>query len=54
MGLSRIPMARNRRVTAAPSILIGAIPTAVHSTTRIDQPMVREGWLARGQGNAWS
>jgi biotin/methionine sulfoxide reductase len=34
-----------------PSTLIGAIPTAVHSTTRIDQPMVREGWLARGQGN---
>jgi|SRR5271157_5523830 len=34
-----------------PSMFIGAIPTAVHSTTRIDQPMVREGWLARGQGN---
>ena len=34
-----------------PSTLIGAIPTAVHSTTRIDQPMVREGWLARGHGN---
>jgi biotin/methionine sulfoxide reductase len=30
---------------------LGAIPTAVYSTTRIDQPMVREGWLARGQGN---
>ena len=29
-----------------PSPLIEAMPTAVHSPTRIAQPMVREGWLA--------
>ena len=33
-----------------PSPLIEAVPTAVHSPTRIAQPMVREGWLARGPG----
>jgi biotin/methionine sulfoxide reductase len=32
-----------------PSPLIEAVPAAVHSSTRIAQPMVREGWLARGQ-----
>lgn len=31
-----------------PSRLIEAIPAAVHSPIRIAQPMVREGWLARG------
>jgi biotin/methionine sulfoxide reductase len=30
-----------------PSRLIEAIPAAVHSQTRIAQPMVREGWLAQ-------
>ena len=34
----------------APSPLIDAIPAAVHSATRIDQPMVRQGWLANGPG----
>ena len=34
----------------APSHLIEAIPAAVHSPTRIAQPMVREGWLSRGPG----
>jgi biotin/methionine sulfoxide reductase len=33
-----------------PSPLIEAVPAAVHSPTRIAQPMVREGWLARGPG----
>jgi biotin/methionine sulfoxide reductase len=33
-----------------PSPLIEAVSTAVHSPTRIAQPMVREGWLARGPG----
>jgi biotin/methionine sulfoxide reductase len=33
-----------------PSHLIEAIPAAVHSPTRISQPMVREGWLSRGPG----
>ena len=32
-----------------PSPLIKAIPAAVHSPTRIAQPMVREGWLERGR-----
>src|SRR5712692_10749496 len=40
------PLVRN----PYPSALIEAIPSAVHSTTRIAQPMVREGWLARGPG----
>src|ERR1035437_9773503 len=31
-----------------PSPLIEAVAAAVHSPTRIAQPMVREGWLARG------
>jgi biotin/methionine sulfoxide reductase len=31
-----------------PSRLLDAIPAAVHSATRIDRPMVRQGWLARG------
>ena len=34
-----------------PSPLIEAIPAAVHSPTRIAQPMVREGWLAHGPGS---
>ena len=34
-----------------PSRLIEAIPAAVHSEMRIAQPMVREGWLARGPGS---
>jgi biotin/methionine sulfoxide reductase len=34
-----------------PSRLIEAIPAAVHSATRISQPMVREGWLARPKGS---
>ncbi len=33
-----------------PSPLIEAIPAAVHSQTRIAQPMVREGWLKNGPG----
>jgi biotin/methionine sulfoxide reductase len=33
-----------------PSPLIEAVPAAVHSPTRVAQPMVREGWLARGPG----
>jgi len=33
-----------------PSPLIDAIPAAVHSATRVAQPAVREGWLARGPG----
>jgi biotin/methionine sulfoxide reductase len=33
-----------------PSPLIEAIPAAVHSETRIAQPMVREGWLKHGPG----
>src|SRR5579862_9851029 len=36
---------------ADPSPLINAIPAAVHSETRIAQPMVRQGWLAGGPGN---
>jgi biotin/methionine sulfoxide reductase len=34
-----------------PSSLIQAIPDAVHSTTRIGRPMVREGWLKGGPGS---
>ena len=34
-----------------PSHLIKAIPEAVHSQTRIAQPMVREGWLKHGRGH---
>jgi biotin/methionine sulfoxide reductase len=34
-----------------PSPLLNAIPAAVHSATRIAQPMVREGWLAQGAGH---
>jgi hypothetical protein len=34
-----------------PSPLIETMPAAVHSTTRIAQPMVREGFIARGRGN---
>jgi biotin/methionine sulfoxide reductase len=33
-----------------PSPLIEAVPAAVHSPTRVAQPIVREGWLARGPG----
>ena len=33
-----------------PSPLIEAIPAAVHSTARIAQPFVREGWLKSGPG----
>jgi biotin/methionine sulfoxide reductase len=35
-----------------PSPLLNAIPAAVHSATRIAQPMVREGWLAQREGHA--
>ena len=34
-----------------PSLLIEAIPAAVHSAMRIAQPMAREGWLAHGPGH---
>jgi biotin/methionine sulfoxide reductase len=34
-----------------PSPLLDAIPDAVHSPTRIDRPMVRQGWLAHGRGH---
>ena len=34
-----------------PSPMIQAIPAAVHSQTRIAQPMVREGWLKHGRGH---
>jgi biotin/methionine sulfoxide reductase len=34
-----------------PSPLIGAMPAAIHSATRIAQPMVREGFIARGRGS---
>ncbi|MGH6770204.1 MAG: molybdopterin-dependent oxidoreductase [Xanthobacteraceae bacterium] len=34
-----------------PSRLIEAIPDAVHSPTRIAQPMVRQGWLTHGPGH---
>src|SRR5579872_3264526 len=34
-----------------PSPLLEAMPAAVHSASRIAQPMVREGFLARGPGN---
>src|SRR5262252_2629593 len=34
-----------------PSPLIETMPAAVHSTTRIAQPMVREGFIACGHGN---
>jgi biotin/methionine sulfoxide reductase len=37
-----------------PSRLIDAIPAAVHSKTRIAQPMVREGWLKHGPGRGES
>jgi biotin/methionine sulfoxide reductase len=33
-----------------PSPLLDAIPAAVHAATRIDRPMVRQGWLAHGPG----
>jgi biotin/methionine sulfoxide reductase len=33
-----------------PSPLIEAVPAGVHAVSRIAQPMVREGWLARGKG----
>ena len=33
-----------------PSALLEAMPSAVHSPNRIAQPMVREGYLARGPG----
>jgi biotin/methionine sulfoxide reductase len=33
-----------------PSPLIAALPAAVHSPTRVAQPMVREGWLKGGPG----
>jgi hypothetical protein len=35
-----------------PSPLLDAIPAGVHSSTRIDRPMVRQGWLARGPGRS--
>ena len=35
-----------------PSPLLDAIPAAVHSPTRIDRPMVRQGWLAHGPGRS--
>jgi biotin/methionine sulfoxide reductase len=35
-----------------PSHLINAIPDAVHSKSRIAQPMVREGWLKHGPGRS--
>jgi anaerobic selenocysteine-containing dehydrogenase len=34
-----------------PSPLIEAIPDAVHSKTRVAQPVVREGWLKNGPGS---
>src|SRR5262245_24210738 len=34
-----------------PSPMIQAVPGAVHSPTRIVQPMVREGWLKHGRGH---
>jgi biotin/methionine sulfoxide reductase len=34
-----------------PSPLIEAVPAAVHSPARVAQPMVREGFLARGAGS---
>jgi biotin/methionine sulfoxide reductase len=34
-----------------PSPLIETMPAAVHSATRIAQPMVREGFIARGRGS---
>jgi biotin/methionine sulfoxide reductase len=34
-----------------PSPIIEALPDAVHSTTRIAQPFVREGWLKDGPGS---
>jgi len=34
-----------------PSPLLDAIPNAVYSATRIDQPMVRAGWLTHGGGH---
>src|SRR5262245_42655759 len=34
-----------------PSPMIQAVPGAVHSQTRIAQPMVREGWLKHGRGH---
>src|SRR5882757_337600 len=33
-----------------PSRLIEAMPASVYSPARVAQPMVREGWLARGRG----
>jgi biotin/methionine sulfoxide reductase len=35
-----------------PSPLLDAIPAAVHAATRIDRPMVRQGWLAHGPGRS--
>src|SRR5215510_14133077 len=34
-----------------PSALLEAMPSGVHSPMRVAQPMVREGYLARGPGN---
>src|ERR1043165_1218259 len=34
-----------------PSPLLDAIPASVHAATRIDRPMVRQGWLAHGPGH---
>jgi biotin/methionine sulfoxide reductase len=34
-----------------PSMLIEAVPAAVHSPTRVAQPMVRDGWLKHGGGS---
>src|SRR6516162_4967636 len=34
-----------------PSPMIQAVPAAVHSQTRIAQPMAREGWLKHGRGH---
>ena len=35
-----------------PSPLIHAMPSAVYSSTRIREPMVRKGWLEAGPGGA--
>jgi biotin/methionine sulfoxide reductase len=36
---------------ADPSPLLDNIPASVHSSARVAQPMVREGWLQRGPGS---
>jgi biotin/methionine sulfoxide reductase len=46
----RVVAARPFERDPDPSPLLDAIPAAVHSRTRIDQPMVRAGWLAHGGG----